>query len=330
MNILSKKIIVITGPTASGKTSLAVKLSNNFSGEIISADSRQVYKGLDIGTGKDLKEYLVNGKKIKHWLIDICLPENEYNLKEFNYDSKNIVDDIISREKLPFIVGGTALYIDSIISNYKFPLPPPDRKLRDSIKDMSSHQLCELLIRMYPFEKILPENINSKPRLIRIIESKFTDSGKEEAGNFPEEKYKFLIIAPYYERNIIHERIKKRLFERFDEGMIEEVEALHKNGTSWERLDSFGLEYRYVSRLIRKEITKKEMETTLLAKIRKLARSQDVWFRKMERKGHVIHWVRNGNYSDSSSLITLFLNNMPLPEPDIQLKNLDYGARKLS
>jgi len=327
MNILNKKIIIITGPTASGKTSLAIKLAANFSGEIISADSRQVYKGLDIGTGKDLKEYFINGKNIKHWLIDICLPEEEYNLKEFNCASKGIIDDIIKREKLPFIVGGTTLYVDSIISNYKFPLPPPDCKLRDNIRNFSSQQLRELLSTKYPHEEILPENINSKPRLVRVLESKIFETNKEEVGNFPDDIYKFLILAPYYERKFIHERIKKRLFERFDEGMIEEVENLHKSGISWERLDSFGLEYRYISQYVQKKITKKEMEDTLLAKIRKLARSQDVWFRKMERNGQIIHWVKNGNYEDAESLIKLFLNNMPLPEPDIQLKNLDYGIK---
>ena len=162
--------------------------------------------------------------------------------------------------------------------------------------------------------------------MIRALESIFSTEKQcfESSNNI---NFEWLIIGAYFERTKVHERIANRLELRIEEGMIDEVENLHKNGLSWERLDSFGLEYRYISKYLKKELTLTEMKLALLAKIRKLARSQDVWFRKMEKKGHNIYWAKNGEYLYCSKLIKDFLNNKPLPEPSIRLMDVLYGPK---
>ncbi len=320
------KAIIVTGPTATGKTSLAVKLAREFNGEIISADSRQVYKGLDLGTGKDIEEYGVGDSAVKYHLIDNCSPGEIYHLKQFNYDAKKLIVDISSRNRLPIIAGGTALYIDSLISNYEFPINAPDLQLRNSLKNKSTEELAEYLKTNNPelFNKL--ENKNSRPRLVRAIESVL--SVKEQRFEISNDiTFDCLIIGTYFERTKVHERIAIRLEQRIEAGMIEEVENLHKNGLSWERLDSFGLEYRYISKYIKGELSLDEMKSALLAKIRKLARSQDVWFRKMEQKGHKIYWTKEGNYKQSCQLVQTFLENKILPEPQIKLKDIYYGPK---
>ena len=273
------KVVIITGPTAAGKTTLGCKIAGFFDGEIISADSRQVYRGLDLGTGKDLCEYCSNGKKIPYHLIDIRAPNEEYNLRQFNSDAYEKIADISGRDKLPIIVGGSPLYIDSLISSYDFPLASPDYELRKTLRNQSAEELREYIRKNIPeaYEKI--GNDGSRPRLIRVIED-FLGAGKKKEAD-PRQTQKvnceWLILGAFFDRKEIHSRIEKRLDERIQQGMIEEVNALHASGVSWERLDSFGLEYRYVSIYLRRKISLEEMRNTLLAKIRGFARSQDIW-----------------------------------------------------
>jgi tRNA dimethylallyltransferase len=322
---MKNKVIIITGPTATGKTSLGISIARNFNGEVISADSRQVYKGLDIGTGKDLVDYSSGGQTVAYHLIDIVSPMEEYNLKEFYIDANEKIKEIINKKKQPIIVGGTALYIDSLISSYKFPIAPPDQILRDSIKDKSSQEIADYLKKNYPKEYAKIDLKKSKPRLTRALEKVL--STPKTAAKATYDKNDYLIIGTYYPRLEVHDRIEKRLDERLSEGMIDEIKHLHDNGVTWERLDRFGLEYRYISLYLQNKISYDEMRSTLFARIRRLARRQDIWFRKIEIAGHKIHWIKKGDYGQASSLIEKFLNNETLPDPEIKLSNIHYGKK---
>jgi len=325
MNKTNKiKVIVITGPTATGKTSLAVKIGRSYNGEIISADSRQVYRGLDIGTGKDIEEYGTGDNAVKYHLIDIASPRKEYNLRQFNLDAINLINNIENNNKLPIIAGGSVLYIDSLISNYDFPRLPPDEEIRERFKNKSTSDLIEFLEANYPDIIKRQTSDLTRPRLTRLIEAVLSKRNRRhsDASNF-----EWLIVGTFFQRSMVHKRIELRLDERLSNGMIEEIELLHKQGVSWERLDSFGLEYRYVSKMLKNEVSFAEMRLTLLAKIRKLARSQDVWFRKLEKKGHKIHWIPKGDFNKASLLISDFLKNKPIPEPTTRLMDIYYGPK---
>lgn len=324
----SIKTIVLTGPTATGKTSLAVKLALHFNGEIISADSRQVYKGLDLGTGKDLSEYSRDGILVPYHLIDIVDPSDEYNLKQFNSDALLKIKEIATRNKLPIIAGGSPLYIDSLISKYKFPLSPPDSSIRLELKEKPLEEIGKYLKDHYPEGFKALENKTSRPRLIRLLEDVESKTTKRQPINPPDIECKFLILAPYYERSEVHKRIEIRLDERLRSGMIDEVANLHTSGVSWERLDSFGLEYRYVSRFIKGEMSYNEMRNTLLAKIRQFARGQDVWFRKMEKASHDIYWIKEGNFIECRDLVSKFLKEEKLEKPKIRISEISYGKKQ--
>ena len=326
MNKEKIKVIVITGPTATGKTSLAVALARKFNGEIISADSRQVYRGLDLGTGKDINEYNEGGTHVKYHLINIADSSEIYNLKQFNTDAKNAIIKINKKQKLPIIAGGTVSYLDSLISDYKFPLPPPDKTTRKEIKNLSAEEIAEKIKAISPEAYNSIENRKSRPRIVRIYENLLQPNQLIKSTPY-NQTYEWLIIAPYYKREEVHKRINARLQARIDEGMIEEVDNLHKNGIDWERLDSFGLEYRYISQFLKKEIDYQVMYNNLLAKIRRLARSQDIWFRKLENKGLNIYWLAENKQEKASELINLFLNGQHLPKPEIRLKDIYYGPK---
>lgn len=324
----SIKAIVITGPTATGKTSLGVSIAYEFEGEIISADSRQVYKGMDIGTGKDLSEYSKEGKTIPYHLIDIVNPSSEYNLKEFSLDATQKIKEISGRKRLPVVVGGSPLYIDSLISKYKFPLPPPSDSLRLTLKEKTAEEIGRHIRTNYPEEYATLENKLSRPRLIRLLEDIELKTSHLPLNPTAEFECDYLILAPYYERTQVHKRIELRLDERLNNGMAEEVARLHSEGVTWERLDSFGLEYRFVSKYLKKELTYSEMREALLAKIRQFARRQDIWFRKIEKAGHNIYWIREGNIGESCSLVSRFLEGKSLEEPKIRISEITYGKKQ--
>ncbi|MBR0031540.1 MAG: tRNA (adenosine(37)-N6)-dimethylallyltransferase MiaA [Treponema sp.] len=291
---MSYNCIFLIGPTAVGKTAIGVRLARALSGEIISADSRQVYKGLDIGSGKDLSDYNLGGEHIPYHLIDVCTLEKEYNLFDFQegfYESFGIISE---RGKLPICVGGTGMYVDSILRKYDM-IPVPENKEMEA--ELFKKELPEL-------ERILIEEkekihntteFGDKERVIKaIIINRFNKSDEcrkiRQSLNRP--KICPLVIGTTLERSLVRERIAKRLKDRMEEGMIEEVRSLHEKGASWERLESLGLEYRFVSEFLQGKIGSMEKLIELLGlAIGQFAKRQETWFRGMEKKGVKIHWL---------------------------------------
>ncbi|WP_076416131.1 tRNA (adenosine(37)-N6)-dimethylallyltransferase MiaA [Shewanella sp. UCD-KL12] len=292
-------LILVVGPTASGKTHLGVELAKIFDGEIISADSRQVYKGLDIGSGKDLAEY----GEVKHHLIDIVEPGDEYNAFRFQQDFFNAFSDIQSRGKQAVLVGGTGMYIDAAVAGYQFVQLDKDLNLRAELDRLPLKQVQEQLRELdaAQYEKV---DITVRPRLYRAIElarhaQTTADEESEELKSKVETDKCQPIIKPVFfaiqwDRKVLRKRIKIRLKERFEEGMIAEVQGLLDNGVSHEQLDYYGLEYRYVSQHIQGLLSFDEMFDKLCTAIGQYAKRQETWFRRVERKGQKIHWLQGG------------------------------------
>ena len=316
--------LVITGPTATGKTKLAVHLARRFGGEIISADSRQVYRHMDLGTGKDLDEYGDGADRVPCHLLDVVEPQEDFHLKKFIELALAAMDGIRSRNRLPVIAGGTPLYVNALIRGYDLPGGEPDPQLREELQSLSHEQLMARLQAVATPEFLKRVDITQDKRIIRAIEIALSPQAEPihaEPLDNP------LVIAPYYPRKTVRERIEIRLDERLKLGLVEEVRMLHQNGVSWEKLDWFGLEYRYVSRYLKNELTFDQMRTELLAKIRHFCKSQDIWFRKMEREGIAIHWIPEGDTATAESLVARWLAHEPLPKPFIRLADITYSTK---
>ena len=316
--------LVITGPTATGKTKLAVHLARRFGGEIISADSRQVYRHMDLGTGKDLDEYGDGADRVPCHLLDVVEPQEDFHLKKFIELALAAMDGIRSRNRLPVIAGGTPLYVNALICGYDLPGGEPDPQLREELQSLSHEQLMARLQAVATPEFLKRVDITQNKRIIRAIEIALSPQAEPihaEPLDNP------LVIAPYYPRKTVRERIEIRLDERLKLGLVEEVRMLHQNGVSWEKLDWFGLEYRYVSRYLKNELTFDQMRTELLAKIRHFCKSQDIWFRKMEREGIAIHWLPEGDTAMAESLVARWLAHEPLPKPSIRLADITYSTK---
>ena len=316
--------LVITGPTATGKTKLAVHLARRFGGEIISADSRQVYRHMDLGTGKDLDEYGDGADRVPCHLLDVVNPQEDFHLKKFLELALAAMDGIRSRNHLPVIAGGTPLYVNALIRGYDLPGGEPDPQLREELQSLSHEQLMARLQAVATPEFLKRVDITQDKRIIRAIEIALSPQAEPihaEPLDNP------LVIAPYYPRKTVRERIEIRLDERLKLGLVEEVRMLHQNGVSWEKLDWFGLEYRYVSRYLKNELTFDQMRTELLAKIRHFCKSQDIWFRKMEREGIAIHWIPEGDTTTAESLVARWLAHEPLPKPSIRLADITYSTK---
>ncbi len=293
---MAKSLVVILGATASGKTKMSVRLAYELNGEIISADSRQVYRGLDIGTGKDLKEFSINDQKITYHLIDVVSPDEEFNLFKFQTAFYEIYSRLIRKNILPVLVGGTGLYLESILQNYNLPPAPPDLKLREELqmKSLSELQKHLLSLKTKLHNKTDTEN---KERLMRAIEIEVvrTRQKQEEVNKRP--TIDAAVYGIRWERSVLRRRITERLKQRLNEGMIEEVKTLHNSGLSWERLDNFGLEYRYVSRYLLGRLSFADMFSLLNTNIHQFAKRQETWFRRMERKGIIINWINGDDYN---------------------------------
>lgn len=279
-------IIAILGPTATGKTRLAAALACRINGEIISADSRQVYKGLDIGTGKDLDDYKIEGKAVPYHLIDIVDVNYEYNLFDFQQDFLTAYKDIRDRGKIPILCGGTALYMDSVLKRYNLRQAPVDEELRS---DLSGRQ-DEELISMLASYKMLHNKTDTeeRERLIRAIEIAKYES-QHPGIDFPE--IRALVIGVHMERQAIRERITSRLKDRLNKGMVGEVQRLLDIGVPAERLFKLGLEYRYIAFYLLHKINYNDMFQKLNSSIHAFAKRQMTWYRKMEREGIKIHWI---------------------------------------
>jgi tRNA dimethylallyltransferase len=281
-------LVVITGPTASGKTSLATAVAVVAGGEIISADSRQVYRGMDIGTGKDYDDYILNGKKIPCHLIDIADPGYKYNVFEYQRDFIKVYKDLKARNIFPVVCGGSGMYADSIITGYKMFEVPPDSGLRSKLSKKSIEELKEILSTYKSLHNIT--DIDTKKRVIRAIEIEhFNRNRSIQSTDFP--KISPLVVGVMTDRDTRRKLISERLRKRLDTGMIDEVKNLLSQGVPVETLIYYGLEYKFITLYLTGKISYEKMISDLEIAIHQFAKRQMTWFRGMERRGTVIHWI---------------------------------------
>jgi tRNA dimethylallyltransferase len=281
-------LLVVTGPTATGKTAFAANLAYHLNGEIISADSRQVYRGMDRATGKDFSDYVVKGKQVPFHLVDIVDPGYEYNVFEFQKDFISAFNSVTAKGKLPILCGGTGLYIESVLKGYKLIDVPENPKLREALEKKTDIELINLL---KSFKT--PHNttdIGDRKRLLRAIEiQQFYADHPETDISFPE--IRPVIFGIYFDRATLRKRITDRLDARLGGGMVEEVRELLRKGISPEQLKFYGLEYKYLTQFVIGEICYNDMYGLLNTAIHQFAKRQMTWFRKMEREGVEIKWI---------------------------------------
>ena len=302
--------IVILGPTATGKTNFAVRVANKFNGEIISADSRQIYKGMDIGTGKDLDEYIINDKKIPYHLIDILDPSIDYSVFQFQRDFLTAFNHIKHKNRLPILCGGTGLYIESILLKYELQnAPGPNKELRKNLEIKSKEELLDIYKKIDSEGASNPKKIDTKKRIMRSIEVNHIKNLNHENifSNNPIDN--FLVIGLDRDRQNVRDLIKNRLIHRINNGLIQEVESLLDNGVSYERLDYFGLEYKFIGKYLKNELTKNELIDKLHIAICQFAKRQMSWFRRMEKRGIKIHWIAPDNDTEMMDLISNAISN---------------------
>lgn len=277
-------LLTILGPTASGKTCLAVALAQELSGEIISADSRQVFRQMDIGSGKDLHEY----GEVPYHLIDIIDPGQEFSVFAFQRLFVQAFEEISARGKLPVLCGGTGLYLDAALRGYRMVEVPENSSLRAELAQKSDQELIVLLLQLVPNQHN-NSDLTDRNRTIRAIEIASFESQAREEEPFP--AVQPLIIGIQWERTLLRQRITKRLRQRLETGLLEEVQNLHASGIPWERLEYYGLEYRFVAAFLQGKMNRNDLFQKLNAAIHDFAKRQETWFRRMERNGVVINWV---------------------------------------
>jgi tRNA dimethylallyltransferase len=284
----SYDLLVVTGPTASGKTALAAKIAQRVGAEIISADSRQVYRGMNLGTGKDYDDYLVNGFPIPCHLIDIADPGYKYNVFEYQRDFNKVYADLKKRKKFPIVCGGSGMYADSIITGYKMFEVPPDTGLRCELEKKSMEELKEILATFKNLHNTT--DTDSKKRVIRAIEIEHSNKNKGNIRSaFP--KLKVLLVGVLFDRDTRRRRISERLKQRLDNGMIDEVKDLIAKGINTDTLIYYGLEYKFITLYLTGKLSYHEMASDLEIAIHQFAKRQMTWFRGMERRGIKIHWI---------------------------------------
>ncbi len=289
MSNINNKIVVVLGPTACGKTKLAVELARKFNGEIVSADSRQVYRGMDIGTGKDLSEYTV-----PYHLIDVANPKIRFDLAKYQKMAFAAIDDILKRGKIPILAGGSGLYAQAVIDNYKLPDAKKNSVLRKKLEKSSAEALFLKLKKISPkiAARLNQSDRNNKRRLIRYLEILAQDENFKMGKGA--KKYEALLIGVKFGNNILKQRIFKRLVERFEkENMLGEAENLRRQGLSWKRLEEFGLEYKFMALRLQDKLPYNEMIEKLNIAICQFAKRQLVWFKRWEKQGAKINWVKN-------------------------------------
>lgn len=281
-------LITILGPTATGKTALAAEVAYRLGGEIISADSRQVFRGMDIGTGKDLADYCLHGVHIPYHLIDVCDPGEEYSAYRFLRDFCVACDDIVSRGRQPILCGGTGLYIDAVVRGYRLADAPVDPDYRRSLEAFSDEELTARLAALVPLHN--HTDTETRERLVRALEiQEFALANPDACTQAPSMRHR--IYGILLSRQTVIDRIETRLRRRMEEGMTDEVQRLLNQGVKPERLMRYGLEYRHVTRYLLGECTKDELFRDLFTDIRRFAKRQMTWFRRMERNGVDIHWI---------------------------------------
>ena len=295
-----KTMLTILGPTATGKTALAARLAYELNGEVVSADSRQVYRGMTIGTGKDYNDYIVNGVQVPYHLIDIVDPGYEYNIFEYQKDFLTAYHNILRRKKLPVLCGGSGMYLEAILKGYRLARTESDVEFSASLLSKSDDQLIEILQSYKTLHNIT--DFEDRGRLLKAIlvarsqgmtelpanhESLSTEFSKTNV--FP--KIESVIVGIDYPRGLVKARISKRLEQRIEHGMIAEVEQLLASGITPERLMKYGLEYKFVTLYLTGMISRSNLLFDLNIAIRQFAKRQMTWFRRMERQGLKIHWI---------------------------------------
>lgn len=281
-------LIAITGPTASGKTPFAAALAAELNTEIISADSRQIYRGMDIGTGKDLADYTVNGKQIPYHLIDIANPGYKYNVFEYQRDFLTAYETIKQKGCLPVVCGGTGLYLEAVLKGYKLLPVPENPELRARLADKSLEELTEILKGYKNLHNTT--DVDTAKRAIRAIEiEEYYVHTPVDERSFPQ--LNSLIIGVDIDRELRREKITRRLHQRLDEGMVDEVRRLLEQGIPADDLIYYGLEYKYLTLYATGRLTYEEMFSQLEIAIHQFAKRQMTWFRGMERRGFTIHWI---------------------------------------
>ena len=292
-NMQNQKMITILGPTASGKTSVAAALALRTGGEIISADSRQVYRRMDIGTGKDLADYTIGDVQIPYHLIDIAEPGTKYNLFQYQQDFHEAYDEIRSRGKLPILCGGTGLYIEAVLGGYSLSPVPQNQALRDSLEGKSLEELTRMLVELKRQNGSNMHNrtdVDTAQRAIRAIEIE-TYNLEHPTPERQMPQVESLIIGINIDRELRREKITRRLKARLDEGMCDEIQGLIDGGVNPEDLIYYGLEYKFITEYVIGRTSYDEMFRQLEIAIHQFAKRQMTWFRGMERRGFTIHWI---------------------------------------
>ena len=295
------KILLILGATASGKTALAVQLANKYKGEIVSADSRQVYRGMDIGTGKDLAEYQAGGKKIAYHLIDVASPKTKFNLAKYQKSAFKAINDILRRGKLPIVVGGSGLYLQALVDNYRLTPGQPDLKKRNAWEKLTAEKLLEKITKLKPdfAARLNNSDKNNRRRLARYLEIIMV--GGEMAPKKQVSPYDFLLLGLKAPDNILRARIVQRLLVRLEkEGLVAEVKRLNWEGVSWQRLKSFGLEYKFISAHLLGEVSYQEMVDKLSIASWHFAKRQKTWFKRWEKQGTKINWIKDQKQAEKN------------------------------
>jgi len=294
-------IITILGPTATGKTNLACQLAALLQGEIISADSRQVYRGMDLGTGKDLQDFIVNGQPIPYHLIDIVDPGYEFNVFEFQKLAADALEKVSQSDRIPIMCGGSGLYLDSVLRAYDLQQVPDNHVLREVLEELSHEALVRKLKSYGPVHNTT--DISDKKRLVRAIE--IADYRKTHPqSSFQMPRINSINFGIQFERQALRDRITLRLIQRLEQGMVDEVRNLLKSGLTPDQLKFYGLEYRYLTQYVVGEISHDEMFGLLNTAIHQFAKRQMTWFRRMENNGVRINWI-NGSISMDEKIATI-------------------------
>ncbi len=293
------RVIAVVGPTASGKSALAVEIARLVGGEVVSVDSRQVYTGLDIGTGKVTKSEM---RGVPHHLLDVANPKRAMSVVQYERLATHAIRDILKRGKVPIICGGTGLYIDAVLTSTSFPAVPPNAKLRKELEKLSAKKLFKKLKKL---DHVRAETIDAKNprRLIRAIEIAKA-LGCVPVSSPVTEHYDTLHIGLTLPKEQLEERIHTRLLARMKRGMVAEACRLHEQGLSWKRMDSLGLEYRFLAQFLQKKITKEEMTELLNIAIRQYAKRQMVWFKRNKN----IKWFQPADFKKIYATVSNFLN----------------------
>ena len=294
-----KNCVVVLGPTASGKTALGVRIARALGGEVLSADSRQVYRGLDIGAGKDLDEYVVGNAQVPYHLTDLVDLDHEFSVFEYQQRFFETFEDVLSRNALPVVVGGTGLYLEAVLIGYKMVEAPVDPVLREELAGLDMAELEDRL-RLVKTDLHNVTDLGDRKRMVRAIE--IAEHARTHEPR-PAPEVRALILGTQWDRAVLHDRIEKRLRERLEHGLIEEVTGLLQRGVPAERLRLLGLEYRYVTDYLEGDIkNRNDLFQKLNTAIRNFAKRQETWFRRMERNETAIRWIRNGDLEKALGL----------------------------